>query len=294
MIKYIKEYRFYIILFIFLLIPILSIDTSTRSPRDYTFFDRAVVTITSPLQALISYTLDTVVSVYYNYFALLELRKTQSAILEKNRILLTTIVNMREVEEENKRLRALLNFKEEYEIDAIVARVISKDISPEFRALRLNRGTNDGVELNMPVVTQEGVVGRVMRVTANTSDVLTVLDILSGIDVIVKRSRARGIVEGFSEELCQLKYTLRTDDIQPGDLLITSGLGGIYPKGVPVGNVSNVYRKPYGITQNIEVTPSANFNQLEEVLIIRDFKSAPIHLMSQTENQGKPEEKKNP
>lgn len=281
MIKYIKEYRFYIILFFFLLIPILSIDTATRNPRDFRFFDRVIVSITSPVQTLITYTLDSIVALYHNYFALLDTKKMQSVILEENRRLMTLIVNLKEMEEENKRLRALLNFNEEFELDATVARVISKDISPEFRAIRLNRGSNDGIELNMPVVTQEGVIGRVMRVSADTSDVLTVLDILSGIDVIVKRSRSRGIVEGLSEELCQLKYTLRTDDIQPGDLLITSGLGGIYPKGIPVGTVSNVFRKPYGITQSIEVSPSVNFNQIEEVLVIKSFKSTPVHLSEQ-------------
>jgi rod shape-determining protein MreC len=279
MIKYIKEYRFYIILFFFLLIPILSIDTSTRNPRNYKFFDKAIVSITSPIQTLITYSLDSIVYIYHNYFALFETKQTHSTIIEENKRLMTTIINLREMEEENKRLRALLNFNEEFELDTVVARVISKDISPEFRALRLNRGTNDGIELNMPVVTQEGVIGRVMRVSAKTADILTVLDILSGIDVIVKRSRARGIVEGLSDELCQLKYTLRTDDVQPGDLLITSGLGGIYPKGIPVGTVSNVFRKPYGITQTIEVSPSVRFNQIEEVLIIKNFKSTPVHLM---------------
>ncbi|MBI2711381.1 MAG: rod shape-determining protein MreC, partial [Bdellovibrio sp.] len=107
-----------------------------------------------------------------------------------------------------------------------------------------------------------------LRTTQNTSDVVTILDLLSAVDAIVERSRARGIVEGLTDDVCQLRYALRTDDIQPGDVLISSGLGGIFPKGVTVGTVSKVNRKPYGITQEVEVRPSVDFSKLEEVLVV--------------------------
>ena len=93
----------------------------------------------------------------------------------------------------------------------------------------------------MAVVTNEGIVGRVLRTTAGTADVITVMDLMSAVDVVNDRSRARGVMEGLTDEVAQLRFTVRTDDFQQGDQLISSGLGGIFPKGIPVGTVARVY-----------------------------------------------------
>lgn len=268
MVKYLKEYRFYIILFLFLLIPIIAIDTTSRTPREYLIHDRIIVSIVSPFQAVISWTLEKVVSAFHNYVFLLHTREDNIALLEENRKLLNDIALFREAQQENIRLRDLLKFKEKYALETQVARVIAKDVSTEFRAIRLNRGENAGIKKNMAVVSNEGIVGRILRTTKNTSDVVTLLDLNSAVDSIVERSRVRGVIEGMTDQSCQLLYTVRTDDIQPGDTLVSSGLGGIFPKGVLVGTVSKVDRKAFGITQQIEVKPSVDFTKLEEVLVI--------------------------
>lgn len=278
MLRYLKEYRFYVALFFFVLIPIISIDTTNRAPRDYRFYDRVIVAFTAPIQSMISWTLDTVVATYQNYLYLFQTRKDNVALLEENRKLLNTIAELKEKALENERLRALIGLKEKYQINTVAARVISRDMSTEFRTVRINRGEADGIRPNMAVVNTNGVVGRIWRVTHHTADVITLLDLLSAVDVIAERSRARGIVEGMTNDVCQLKYALRTDDLQQGDLLLTSGLGGIFPKGVPVGTVSKVFKKPYGITQVVEVTPAVDFGKLEEVLVITEFKDNPIPL----------------
>jgi rod shape-determining protein MreC len=268
MIKYLKQYRFYITLFLFVLIPVIAIDTSTRAPRDYRFYDRVIVGLTSPIQAVISWSLEQIASAFENYIYLWHTHQDNLALLDENRKLLNSIAGLREIQQENLRLRKLLNFEEKFNIQSVVARVIAKDVSTEFRSVRINRGEDSGVKRNMAVVTDEGIVGRVFRTTKNTSDIVTVVDLYSAVDAIVERSRARGVVEGLTDDICQLKYALRTDDIQPGDILISSGLGGIYPKGVAVGTVSKVNRKPYGITQEVEVRPSVDFSKLEEVLVV--------------------------
>jgi len=268
MIKYLKEYRFYIILFLFILVPVIAIDTSTRSPHNYFFFDRAVVAITSPIQSAMSWALEEISSGFQNYIYLWGTQQDNLDLLEENRRLLNTIAGLKEAEQENIRLRKLLKFIEQFKTESVVARVIAKDVSTEFRALRINRGESSGIHKNMAVVTHEGIVGRILRTTSHTSDVVIVLDLNSAVDAINERSRARGVIEGLTEETCQLRFTLRTDDILPGDVLISSGLGGIFPKGVPVGTVSKVRRKPFGITQEVEVRPSVDFSKLEEVLVI--------------------------
>ncbi len=268
MIKYLKEYRFYIILFLFLLIPVIAIDTSNRAPRDYRLYDRVILGITSPIQTAISWSLEQIVSGVQNYIYLLHTRRDNLALIEENRKLLNTISGLQESQNENIRLRKLLGFQEKYRFESVVARVIAKDVSTEFRAIRINRGESSGIQKSMAVVTNEGVVGRVLRTTKTTADVVTVLDLLSAVDAIAERSRARGIVEGKTDEVCQLKYALRTDDIVPGDTLISSGLGGIFPKGIPVGTVSAVNKKMFGISQEVEVRPSVDFSKLEEVLVV--------------------------
>ncbi len=276
MIKYLKEYRFYITLFFFLLIPVIQIDIANRAPRDYLWSDRAILGITSPIQAAISWTLDRTVGGFQNYLFLWNTRQDNLTLIEENRKLQNTIAGLREAQQENTRLRKLLNFQEHLKVDTAVARVIARDTSTEFRALRINRGETSGIRKNMAVVTNEGIVGRVLRTTPNTADIVTILDLLSAIDAIAERSRARGIVEGKTDDVCQLKFALRTDDIEPGDVLISSGLGGIFPKGIPVGTVSRVDRKSFGISQEVEVKPAVDFTKLEEVLVVLKADNDPI------------------
>jgi rod shape-determining protein MreC len=268
MLKYLREYRFYVTLFLFLLVPLIAIDTTSRAPAQYRFFDKVILTVTSPIQGVVTWSLDRLVGVYQNYLYLLDTREENRELLAENRKLLGTIASLRETEQENLRLKRLLDFRESHKIESQVARVVGRDVSTEYRAIRINRGESSGVKPNMAVLTNEGIVGRVLRTTETTADVVTILDLLSAVDTIVERSRARGIVEGLTDDLCQLKYALRTDDITPGDVLVTSGLGGIFPKGIPVGTVSKVNRKTYGISQEVEVRPSVDFMKLEEVLIV--------------------------
>ncbi len=275
MIRYLREYRFYILLFLFLLIPISAIDTTTRAPRDYRFYDKAILAVVAPIQMVIRTVLDGSVSFAQNYLYLFNTRIENQALLEENRRLLNSIASLQETLKENERLKRLLGFQEQFKLKTVVARVIAKDVSNDFRMIRINRGEEFGIKPNMAVVSDEGIVGRVLRVSNGTADVVTILDLLSAVDSIVERSRARGVVEGLTDEVAQLKFALRTDDIQPGDLLITSGLEGTFPKGVPVGTVSKVNRKSFGITQEVEVRPSVDFSKLEEVLIVTSFTIEP-------------------
>lgn len=278
MFKYLKKYRFYITLSLFLLIPLIAIDTATKAPRDHRFWDKVVVALTRPIQNGVAYLMDSAVYGYQNYIYLWNLRSDNSALYDENRKLFNTIIQLREAYSENERLRNLLKFTEGFSLTGVVARVIAKDVSTEFRSIRINRGESSGIRKDMAVINSEGVVGRILRTTEDTADVVTVLDLLSAVDAIVERTRARGIVEGMTDESCQLKYTLRTDDVVPGDILISSGLGGIFPKGVPVGVVHSIKKKSYGITQDIEVRPSVDFSKLEEVMVIVERTRAPVHV----------------
>jgi len=132
----------------------------------------------------------------------------------------------------------------------------------------VDRGTRDGVRRNAPVVTSDGVVGRVIEVTPTTARVLLVADSRSAVGVVVQRIRDLGVVEGRNERVLHLKYLSRTSDVQPGDVVVTSGQGGVFPKGLAVGRITRVVREEGELLLEAEVEPAAALDRLEEVLIL--------------------------
>ena len=149
-----------------------------------------------------------------------------------------------------------------------MAQVVSWDASNDFKVLRINKGENDGLKVLSPVITMTGLVGYVYRLTSNYSDILTILDQNNRVDAIIARSRTHGIIEGHSAMTCKMKYVARTEQLLEGDVIITAGLGEIYPKGIKIGTVSQIDKENIGITQRIEVKPSVDFQRLEEVVVL--------------------------
>lgn len=264
----IKEYRHYFVSVFLAIIPLIALNAGGKSPADFYWFDRAAVSISAPVQSAISWVIDSSWGVVENYTLLLHVRQNNIDLSQENRKLQNEIANYQEMAKENERLRKLVDFGQNIQGKKVIARVIAQDVSSEFRAIRLNKGMAEGVERGMAVVTPEGIVGRVLRATTHYSDVLTLLDSSNAVDALVQRSRARGVIEGMSENLLTFKYLRRTDDIEVGDMVVSSGVGGLFPKGLVVGKISRVERKSYGITQYVEVTPMVDFTKLEEVTVV--------------------------
>lgn len=173
-----------------------------------------------------------------------------------------------EVYLENRRLKTLLNFKETTALPLMPARVVGRSASTWFRTLTLDKGSDDGILRNSPVVTADGVIGRIYQVSPSASRVLLLTDTSSAVDALVQRSRAQAIVEGRLAPLCRILYLARTDDAKPGDRVVTSGLGDIYPKGLLVGEIVSVEPVKGGVFQMAELRPSADFSRLEEVFVV--------------------------
>jgi rod shape-determining protein MreC len=268
MFKLLSENKFFVTLGLLILLPIIAINTSKKNRNDLSFFDKAINFIALPIQETISNIVDVTAKSAQNYLAIVHLRQEYLKVIEQNRKLNNIIHELKEIEAENKRLRALLDFQKNLDLQTTSAQVIAQDVSIEFKSIRINKGAKHGLQKGMAVVTHEGVVGKILKVYPNASDVITILDELFGVDAIVQRSRAHGVLEGSTDNYCLLKNTLRTDDINEGDSIVTSGLDQIFPKGILLGTVIEVKKKSYGTTQIIKVKPSVNFKQLEEVLVI--------------------------
>ena len=143
----------------------------------------------------------------------------------------------------NTRLRKLLDFKESTDLPMLAARIVGKDPSLWFRTVVVDRGSSDGVIKGMPVVNGDGVVGQIFTVSPNYAKVLLAIAPSSAIDVLLQKSRVRGILKGTGSLTYKLDYVLKTVDVQEGDHVVTAGYGGLFPTGMPVGVVSKVVRK---------------------------------------------------
>lgn len=208
------------------------------------------------------------------YLDLIDIKKENRTLRVQNAELRAQLGSMTELKVENERLNNLLGFKQASNMDLVAAKVIGKDLLLDHQTLTINRGTHHGINKNMAALTVGGVVGYVFRADLYTAQILLLTDRYAAIDALVQRSRARGIVEGNSRESTMLKYVKRGDDVQVGDLVVTSGMHNIFPKGFPIGTVKSVEKSQYGMTQIVEMAPAIDPLNLEELFVILNPKHA--------------------
>ncbi|MCX7823128.1 MAG: rod shape-determining protein MreC [Syntrophobacterales bacterium] len=202
------------------------------------------------------------------YLWLVRVEEENRALRKEIARLENELISYREAYFENQRLRRLLEFRNSIEWKSISALVVVNDLSGFFQAVIVNRGKQDGVFENIPVINDEGVVGRTINAGRNFSRVMLITDPASAVDVYIQRNRTRGIVVGKDFQHCALKYIRNDADVRPGDLLVTSGKDGVFPEGIKVGIVKANYKDPLKMFQQVEVTPLVRLNHIEEVLIL--------------------------
>jgi rod shape-determining protein MreC len=172
---------------------------------------------------------------------------------------------------ESVRFQHLLGLRNAVAAETLVARVIAIDVSPYFRVARIQLDRGESlVQRGMPVITPEGVVGRINRTSGETSDIMLSVDPRSAIDVVLPRTGGRGILKGKPGEngyRCAIEYLMQGEQAKEGDVVVTSGLGG-FPRDLPVGKISKIVKNAAGLTQDIEITPDVDFARLSEVLIV--------------------------
>jgi rod shape-determining protein MreC len=231
-------------------------------------FHQLVTEVVSPVQEGLASSRKNLSSLWDNYIAIVNTSKENSILKKQISRLESDLSSMEEIRKENLRLKRLLSYTEEQSYHKVMAQVVGWDSANEFKVIRLNKGTRHGIRTMAPVVTDQGLVGYVYRATENYADVLTILDQNNRVDIVVERSRTHGIVEGVFNFKCALKYITRNEPVEVGDKLITAGVGGIYPKGVKVGMITDITKENFGMTLSIEVVPSVDFDKLEEVMVM--------------------------
>jgi rod shape-determining protein MreC len=240
---------------------------SWRGDREPGFIDRGIMFVTAPL-------LKGVASVARLGSQTVEYLFGSSGLREENRRLRDEVTRLRQevearLEEELacRRLAAIFDFRRETGHQMTVASVIGHDSTNLFRTILLNKGDRDGMKRNMAVVTPEGVVGKIIDVFPRSARVLLLIDRSSGIDVLVQRTRDQGVVQGIGARRCEVKYLSRQAAVTVGDIIVTSGMAGVFPKGMRVGEVTDVKRGGH-LLQKVEVTPAVSLDRLEEVVVL--------------------------
>jgi rod shape-determining protein MreC len=211
----------------------------------------------------------------HNYFDLVGVRQENLRLKQQLAQLESQRRRMVELEAENHHLTDLLELRDALATTAIAANVIGDDATGLSRTLMLSEGDRQGLQRGMAVISIEGVVGKLIAVSHDAARVLLINDHNSALDVFDERSRARGIIAGVVEDGMAMKYVDRSEDVKSGDMIVTSGLDGIFPRGLLVGTVERVSLEGPGLFLNVEVKAAVDFRELEQVMILTTRSPAP-------------------
>jgi rod shape-determining protein MreC len=229
---------------------------------------KLVLETAAPVQDAIAISLKGLHDTWKRYLFLVGLEDENRRLRRENAVLNEQLNQYREGYLEGMRLQKLLSIKGGLQYRTVAARVIDSDRTSLFKTLLINKGTAEGLRVGLPVLADQGVVGRIIETSWHASRVLLMIDENSNIDALIQRSRAQGILQGAGSSGCNLKYIPRVEEVQTGDVVLTSGLAGVFPKGLLLGVVTGASRKEGGLFQRIDVAPAVDFGKLEEVVTL--------------------------
>ena len=197
--------------------------------------------------------------------------QTLSQLREENEALKQQLAQLNEYQSENARLEGILNLASSYSLSGCAARVIAYSTDSWSDTITINRGSVAGVRVGMPVTDGIGVIGQVISVSPISSTVRLLNDSASGVSALLQDSRSTGILKGSVDGSLHLQYVSNDVTVAVGEMVVTSGLGGVYPKGLPLGTVASVTAGVAGMYREIVVTPVSTASNLEEVFVVQSY-----------------------
>jgi rod shape-determining protein MreC len=262
----------YVIAAVLLAVPVLFLSANLKHRARLSGVDRAVLAVSAPLQRGVAWVIDGVGGLVARYVWLVDVEDENRELRQENQRLRDELAEARRAADAGRAVEALLALKQTIGGPTIAARVVASSTTPYFRVTRivLDRGAGE-VAPGMPVIAPAGVVGRIQRVHGGYADVVLAVDPQSAIDILVPRTQSRGVLRGLGGDnayACRIEYLLRSDEVQTGDLVVTSGLGGVFPRDVPVGRVRAIEKSEYGLYQEVEVEPTVDFADLSAVVVL--------------------------
>ncbi len=267
-----RRYRDIVLVVLLLAVPFFFLRASIRRPEEMNALDRTVMRVAAPLQYFAAAAARGISGIIGDYFYLVDVKADNNRLAYENARLRTKVREITAIQVENRRLLRLLGLRESIPDEVASAAVIGKNTTEYFRVAELTLDTPGvAVRSNMPVISLDGAVGTVMRVAGDRIDVQLTVDSGFGVDVVVERTGARGFVRGVGDPTryaVRVEYVQRADQVDVGDLLVTSGVGCRFPRGIAVARVIRVTKRDFGIYQEVDAEPTVDFSRLEDVLIV--------------------------
>jgi rod shape-determining protein MreC len=269
-----RRWRTIAVTFLVLTLPLFSLYFHGKRREGNTPVEAALLVVTSPVQEVADQALSEVRGVWSDYVALMGVKKRNDELLAEREVLIGEALRAKKLLLENARLKKLLDFKVAHtEMRAVGARVIGRDISPYFRVVKvvLDSGTSEQVHEGMPVVTHEGVVGRISNSGTGYSDVMLAVDARSQINVTIAGKGVTGVLVGKGDKNeygGRFRFLHKSEPIEKDDTVVTSGHDKVFPPGLEVGYVTDGVEHQDGLYYVYDVTPAVNFSTLEEVQVI--------------------------
>jgi len=263
-----KKYRPTAIVILVIVFSVILLTLSMRMSSDTGFVRKFILDVAAPIERLIRMPLDKTITVWNRYLFLVGLGEENRRLKRDNDQLKNQLLRYQEGYLEGMRLQKLLTLKEQTNYASTTARVIGIDQKSLIKTILINRGTSHGIRNGLPVMNDQGVIGRIIETSWHVSRVLLISDGNSNIDALVQGTRVQGMLQGSGTMRCVLKYVAKTEDVKAGDLVVSSGMAEVFPKGVLLGTVIRADKKDPGLFQRIEVIPAVDFTRLEEVLVL--------------------------
>jgi rod shape-determining protein MreC len=267
-----KRLRDTIIVVVLLSVPFFFLRASIRNPQDTNPVVSALSRIGAPLEYIAAAAARFVSDHVSRYVYLVDVKQDNNRLAYENARLTARVRELEQAQADNRRLRRLLGLRDTIPHEVVSALVVGKDTTEFFRVAHVTLDSpHASIRPDMPVIALDGVVGTVQRVAGEKLDVQLTVDSGFGVDVVVERTGARGFVRGEGDRsryLVRVEWAERRDEVDVGDILVTSGVGCRFPKGIPVARVKSVEKKKFGIYQTLVAEPTVDFSRLEEVLII--------------------------
>ena len=265
-----------VIVVLSLLFVLMSFSNQTRYVGETrTLFERAVMTIFSPVPRFVNWVGGAAQDIHYGY---LDMRRAVNENVELRRkvaSLTTENLKLRQSGSDMRRLRSLLAYSEQFEFETSMAETIMLVTAGRFKSIIIDRGSAEGVEVNDVIANTNGLIGRVVLTTNDLAKVQLVTDNNCSVGALVERTRRQGVVRGNGGTIVQMFDIPSLADVQPGDRVLTAGIDGIFPKGIPIGNI--VRAEPgQSLFKTVTVRPAVDFGKIEEVIVIHTRKIPPL------------------
>ena len=228
----------------------------------------ALLDVAAPVQKVLAMPVDFVRDTWIEYIDLIRVREENAELRSHVAVLSEENLQLREALVASGRLQSIAEMRDKFETPMLPSELVGVDASPWFRSALLDRGQIHGVRAGMPVISEQGLVGLVRATSSTAARTMLLLDRQSALDGTVQRSRTRGIVRGLGTERLEFEFVARGQDVLEGDILMTSGLGGVYPKGLRIGTVVEVLSPDAQLMQKALVSPSVEFGRLEQVFVM--------------------------